>query len=45
MRGRGSGAATESLIVTMVDFKNGKAIQVRTYLDPNEVLEAAGLSE
>ena len=27
------------------DLKNGKAIRVRTYLDPAEALEAAGLSE
>ena len=27
------------------DLKNGKAIRVRTYLDPKEALEAAGLSE
>jgi ketosteroid isomerase-like protein len=26
-------------------FKDGKAIQVRTYLDPREALEAAGLRE
>ena len=45
MRGKGSGAETESPICSVVDFKNGKAIQVRTYLDPNEALEAAGLSE
>jgi ketosteroid isomerase-like protein len=29
----------------VTDFKDGKAIRVRTYLDPNEALEAAGLSE
>ena len=45
MRGKGSGAETEAPIGSVVDFKNGKAIQVRTYLDPNEALEAAGLSE
>ena len=32
MRGKGSGAETESPICSVVDFKNGKAIQVRTYL-------------
>ena len=45
MRGKGSGAETESPIGTVVDFKNGKAIRVRTYLDPKDALEAAGLSE
>jgi ketosteroid isomerase-like protein len=47
LRGRGkeSGVETESEIVWLVDFKNGKGIRVREYLDPNEALEAAGLSE
>ena len=45
MRGKGSGAETESPIGTVVDFKNGKAIRVRTYLDLKDALEAAGLSE
>jgi len=45
MRGKGSGAETESPIVTVVDLKNGKATQVRTYLDPKQALEAAGLTE
>jgi hypothetical protein len=27
----------------VVEFKNGKGIRIRTYLDPNEALEAAGL--
>jgi hypothetical protein len=27
----------------VVETKNGKAIQVRTYLDPKEALAAAGL--
>jgi ketosteroid isomerase-like protein len=44
MRGRGSGAETESPLATVVDLKNGKAIRVRTYLNPREALEAAGLS-
>jgi ketosteroid isomerase-like protein len=30
---------------SVVDFKNGKAICIRTYLDPKEALEAAGLEE
>jgi len=28
-----------------VDFKTGKVVRVREYLDPEEALEAAGLSE
>ena len=44
-RGRESGAELESPIGSVVDFKNGKAIRVSTYLDPKEALEAAGLSE
>ena len=45
MRGQASGAATESPFAGICDFKNGKAIRVRTYLDSAEALEAAGLSE
>ena len=44
-RGRESGAKTETAIVWLVEFKNGKAIRVREYLDPKEALEAAGLRE
>jgi ketosteroid isomerase-like protein len=44
MRGKGSGAETESPICTVVDFKNGKAIRVQTYLDPKDALEA-GIGE
>ena len=44
-RGRESGAETRSPLGTVVDFKNGKAILVRTFLDTREALEAAGLSE
>ena len=44
-RGRGSGAETESPHASVVDFKNGKATRVRSYLDPGEALEAAGFSE
>jgi|SRR5204863_4295111 len=44
-RGRVSGAEIESPHGTVVEFKNGKGIRVRTYLDPKEALEAAGLSE
>jgi ketosteroid isomerase-like protein len=44
-RGRESGAKTETAIVWLVEFKNGKAMRVREYLDPNEALKAAGLRE
>ena len=44
-RGRGSGAETESPIATVCDVRVGKAFRIRTYLDPEEALEAAGLSE
>ena len=33
MQGKGSGAETESPIGTVIDLKNGKATQVRTFLD------------
>jgi ketosteroid isomerase-like protein len=44
-RGKARGADTESHIGYLADFKNGKAIRIRTYLDPKETLEAAGLRE
>jgi ketosteroid isomerase-like protein len=45
MRGRSSGAETESPIGYLVEFRNGKAVRARSYLDPAEALEAAGLRE
>jgi ketosteroid isomerase-like protein len=42
-RGRASGAATESPIGWVVEFKNGKVTWMRDYLDPKEALAAAGL--
>ena len=47
MRGRGteSGAEIESPWAFLIQFRNGKATQVRVYLDPKQALEAAGLSE
>ncbi len=47
MRGRGteSGVEIESSWAYLIQVRNGKATQVRTYLDPAEALEAAGLSE
>jgi ketosteroid isomerase-like protein len=44
-RGRGSGAETESPFGYVVDFKNGRATRVLTFLDPKDAFEAAGLSE
>jgi ketosteroid isomerase-like protein len=44
-RGKQSGVETEMAFGTVTDMKNGKAIRIWTYLDPQEALEAAGLSE
>jgi ketosteroid isomerase-like protein len=44
-RGKGSGVETETPFAYVAEFRAGKAIRVRAYLDPNEALEAAGLRE
>jgi ketosteroid isomerase-like protein len=44
-RGRGSGVPAETPLGYVVDFRGGKAIRIRSYLDPEEALEAAGLRE
>jgi ketosteroid isomerase-like protein len=44
-RGKGSGVEVETPVAYVVDVRGHKAIRVRTYLDPKEALEAAGLSE
>jgi len=44
-RGKESGAETESPVAWVVVFRNGKVIQAKAYLDPEEALEAAGLRE
>ena len=44
-RGKASEAEIESPHGTVVEFKNGKGILIRTYLDPNEALEAVGLRD
>jgi len=44
-RGKTSGAVAESDVGYLADYRKGKAIRIRTYLDPEEALEAAGLSE
>ena len=44
-RGRESGAEVESPIGYLVELKNGKATRIHDFFDPEEALEAAGLSE
>jgi ketosteroid isomerase-like protein len=44
-RGKASGAETETPFAFLVDFRNGKIMRVRSFLDPKEALEAAELSE
>jgi len=43
-RGRESGVKIESPFSAIVAFRNGKAVQVRTFLDPEEAFQAAGLT-
>jgi hypothetical protein len=38
-------AITESAIAWIVEFKSGKVIRVREYLDPKKALEAVGLAD
>jgi ketosteroid isomerase-like protein len=45
MRGKGSGAETESPLASVTDHANGKAVRIRSFFDPKEALKAAGLSE
>jgi ketosteroid isomerase-like protein len=45
VRGSESGAQSESPWGAVADFKDGKAIRIRSYFNSEEVLEAAGLSE
>jgi ketosteroid isomerase-like protein len=45
VRGRESRAEIESPVGWIVEFKNGKVIQAKAYLDPKQALEAAGLKE
>jgi ketosteroid isomerase-like protein len=44
-RGEASGADVETPIGFVTEFKNGKAISIRGYLDPKEALESVGLSQ
>ena len=43
--GKESGAVIESPIGTIAEWKDRKVTRIRTYLDPKEALEAAGLEE
>ena len=45
MRGRESGAEVESPIAYVAQYRNGKVIRLDDYLDHQQALEAAGLSE
>ena len=44
-RGAKSGIEMSSPWCALVELRDGKAIRIRTYIDVNEALEAAGLSE
>ncbi len=44
-RGRGSGAEFDSIFGAVIEFKDGKATRIRSYLDPGDALEAARLRE
>ena len=45
IRGKSSGALTESPFSWVSEFRNGKAVRIQTYLDHSEALEGLGLSE
>ena len=45
VRGSTGGAETESPYGYVVDFRVGRAIRIRSYLDPKQALEAAGVAE
>jgi ketosteroid isomerase-like protein len=44
-KGRQSGVVTETAFGTVSDMKDHRSIRIWTYLDPQEALEAAGLTE
>ena len=44
-RGKASGVETETPLAFVTEIRNGKTISIRAYLDREEALEAAGLSE
>jgi ketosteroid isomerase-like protein len=43
IRGRGSGLRTESPFGWLGEFSDGKTTSIRTYLNPDEALQLAGL--
>jgi ketosteroid isomerase-like protein len=44
-RGKGSGVPVDAQLGTLYDFRDGKMLRSRVYLDHGEALRAAGLSE
>jgi ketosteroid isomerase-like protein len=44
-RGKRSGVPIEGPLWFVTTFRDGLAVRVESYLDPNDALEAAGLSE
>lgn len=44
-RGRGSGVQVESPLAVVCDFRDGEISRMRAYLDHDEALRAAGLTE
>lgn len=44
-RGKGSGAELDTPFGAVMEFRDGRAIQIRSYLDPKDGLDAAGLAE
>jgi ketosteroid isomerase-like protein len=44
-RGKESAVKVESPLGYLVEFEKGKVIRIRSYLDPKEALQAAGLRE
>lgn len=44
-RGKASGVETETFLALVTEIRDGKTISIRAYLDREEALEAAGLSE
>ena len=44
-RGKASGAESKAPFGYLAHFKDGRATEIRTYLEPAQALDAAGLSE
>jgi ketosteroid isomerase-like protein len=44
-RGRDSGVEIESATAWLITLRGGRLVRSRDYLDPQDALEAAGLSE